>query len=64
MKSRPTLAPLVLALFVASAAAQTPAPLQPLPAIDVPSYMGTWYQVLGFPNRFQQCVADTAGDLP
>jgi apolipoprotein D and lipocalin family protein len=31
-----------------------------LPALDVPSYMGTWYQVAWFPNRFQkQCVSDT-----
>ncbi len=61
MKYRTMLPPLLLALFVATAVAQTPAPLQALPALDVPSYMGTWYQVLWFPNRFQkQCVADTA----
>ena len=31
-----------------------------LPALDVPTYMGTWYQVAWFPNRFQkQCVSDT-----
>ena len=35
-------------------------PLQPLPSLDVPAYMGTWYQVAWFPNRFQkQCVSDT-----
>jgi apolipoprotein D and lipocalin family protein len=34
--------------------------LQPLPALDVPTYLGTWYQVALFPNRFQkQCVSDT-----
>jgi apolipoprotein D and lipocalin family protein len=44
----------------ASAPAQAPA-LQPLPSLDVASYMGTWYQVLWIPNRFQkQCVSDTA----
>ena len=38
-----------------------PAALQPLPALDVAAYMGTWYQVLWIPNRFQkQCVSDTA----
>jgi len=38
-----------------------PAPLQPLPSLDVASYMGTWYQVAWIPNRFQkQCVSDTA----
>jgi apolipoprotein D and lipocalin family protein len=54
---------LLLALVTAMASAQTPppAPLQPLPILDVAPYMGTWYQVLWFPNRFQkQCVADTA----
>lgn len=36
-------------------------PPQPLPRLDVAAYMGTWYQVLWIPNRFQkQCVADTA----
>jgi apolipoprotein D and lipocalin family protein len=36
-------------------------PLQALPALDVARYMGTWYQVLWIPNRFQkQCVSDTA----
>jgi apolipoprotein D and lipocalin family protein len=53
-----------LSLFVFTSAvafAQTPSALQPLPSLDVASYMGTWYQVLWFPNRFQkQCVADTA----
>jgi apolipoprotein D and lipocalin family protein len=47
------------------AAAQTPpsapAPLQSLPALEVLPYMGTWYQVAWFPNRFQrQCVSDTS----
>jgi apolipoprotein D and lipocalin family protein len=36
------------------------APLQSLPSLEVPPYMGTWYQVALFPNRFQaQCVSDT-----
>jgi apolipoprotein D and lipocalin family protein len=48
-----------------TAAAQTPpaapVPLQSLPALEVPPYMGTWYQVAWFPNRFQrQCVSDTS----
>ena len=34
--------------------------LQPLPSLDLSSYVGTWYQVAWFPNRFQrQCVSDT-----
>ncbi len=52
---------LLLALLSAAVSAQSAPPLQPLPSLDVASYMGTWYQVLWFPNRFQkQCVADTA----
>jgi apolipoprotein D and lipocalin family protein len=31
-----------------------------VPTLDIPGYMGTWYQVAWYPNRFQkQCVADT-----
>ena len=46
----------------APAASSTPLPpLQALPTLDVPSYMGTWYQLAWYPNRFQkQCVRDTA----
>ena len=54
---------LILALVAMTVPAQapSPAPLQPLPNLDVASYMGTWYQVLWVPNRFQkQCAADTA----
>ena len=37
-----------------------PVPLVALASLDVPAYMGTWYQVAWFPNRFQkQCVSDT-----
>ena len=49
-------------LTVQNAQAQT----QPLPAVatiaslDVPRYMGTWYEIAKFPNRFQaKCVANT-----
>lgn len=48
-----------LVLLVSNTWAQSA--LQPLPSLDVSSYMGTWYQVLWIPNRFQkQCVSDTA----
>ena len=49
-------------LTAGAAEAPTIAPpaLQSLPALKVPPYMGRWYQVALFPNRFQrQCVADT-----
>ena len=36
------------------------AALEPLPVLDVSRYLGTWYQVALYPNRFQaQCVSDT-----
>jgi apolipoprotein D and lipocalin family protein len=55
-----TILSLVLATTAGLAAAQ-PAPLQPLPSLEVAPYMGTWYQVLWIPNRFQkQCISDTA----
>jgi apolipoprotein D and lipocalin family protein len=42
-------------------ATPAPPPLTALPSLDVPGYMGIWYQVAWFPNRFQkQCVSDTA----
>ena len=46
----------------ATATATSPVPdLEALPALNIPAYMGTWYQVAWFPNRFQkQCVSDTA----
>ena len=51
---------LLLAAAAGVAVAQ-PAPLQPLPSLEVAPYMGSWYQVLWIPNRFQkQCVSDTA----
>ncbi|MBN9205243.1 MAG: lipocalin family protein [Methylibium petroleiphilum] len=34
--------------------------VQALPSLEVSAYMGTWYQVAWYPNRFQrQCVSDT-----
>lgn len=54
------LALIVAALAVSAQAQNAPAPLQPLPSLEVAPYMGTWHQVLWIPNRFQkQCVADT-----
>ena len=59
---------LAVSLAIASlgANAQTtpqPAPLPPvntIAALDVPRYMGTWYEIAKFPNRFQaKCVANT-----
>ncbi len=58
--------PAMLSLLALGAVAQpaptaAPAPaITAIPSLHVPSYMGTWYQVAWFPNRFQkQCVSDT-----
>ena len=57
---------LSLAIATIGVSAQTtpqPAPLPPvntIAALDVPRYMGTWYEIAKFPNRFQaKCVANT-----
>lgn len=58
--TRPALHLALAWLAAASDARAEPPPLAPLPSLDVPAYMGTWYQVAWFPNRFQQqCVSDT-----
>ncbi len=58
---------LCMAWIAVHAAAQTPAvtptalpPVTTIATLDLPRYMGTWYEVSKFPNRFQrQCVANT-----
>jgi apolipoprotein D and lipocalin family protein len=64
-RARDCLIPAISALsmtvcLITPAHAQAEAALEPLPSLNVASYMGTWYQVAWFPNRFQkQCVSDT-----
>ena len=47
-------------------AADNPSPVPPLTtisALDVPRYMGTWYEIAKFPAWFQKkCVADTRAE--
>lgn len=51
---------LALGLALWSPVRGADAPLQALPALDVPAYMGTWYQVALYPNWFQRhCASDT-----
>jgi apolipoprotein D and lipocalin family protein len=39
----------------------SPAPLEAIAALDVPRYMGTWYEVAKYPNWFQKrCIANTS----
>jgi apolipoprotein D and lipocalin family protein len=56
----------VLAVTTWGATAQTtatpapPPPVNTIATLDVPRYMGTWYEIAKFPNRFQaKCVANT-----
>ena len=63
------LAPIMgcLVAFSALAAGETPRtpapPLVTVPSLDVERYMGTWYEIAKYPNRFQkQCVADTRAE--
>lgn len=38
-------------------------PLQPIAALDLPRYMGTWYEIARYPNWFQKkCASDTRAD--
>jgi len=49
-----------LALAWAAGAAPAGEPLTTVPALDVPRYMGTWYEIAKFPNWFQRkCVSNT-----
>ncbi len=44
----------------ATAAADPAPPVTPIAALDVPRYMGTWYEIAKYPNRFQkQCASST-----
>ena len=46
---------------LASFAGETP--LTTIAALDVPRYMGTWYEIAKFPNWFQKkCVADARAE--
>ena len=51
-----------LILVSSSAIAQDAAsiPVKTIPSLDVPRYLGTWYEIAKFPNWFQKkCVGNT-----
>ena len=55
--------PLASAQAAANAAPQSLSALATVAALDVPRYMGKWFEIAKYPNRFQQqCVADTTAD--
>jgi apolipoprotein D and lipocalin family protein len=54
-----TIASLLLVISAFNAAAQEP--MTTVPGIDVPRYLGTWYEIAKFPNRFQKmCASNTS----
>ena len=53
------LASFAAAALAAGQTARRPG-VTPIPAIDLPRYMGTWYEIAKYPNRFQkQCAGFT-----
>lgn len=52
------------ALWAAAAVAVAqPAPLATIPSLNLPRYMGTWYELARFPNRFQgQCIGPASAE--
>lgn len=40
--------------------AQPLAPLSPIPSLDLARYLGTWYEIARYPNRFQRQCAGSA----
>lgn len=63
-----TIAVLALALGLQSGCASVTGaedsqPLKPVASLDVPRYLGTWYEIAKYPNRFQKhCASDTRAD--
>ncbi|MDR3381214.1 lipocalin family protein [Cupriavidus basilensis] len=52
---------LIGALSAQAADTVASAQLKTIASLDVPRYMGRWYEVAKYPNRFQkECVADTS----
>jgi apolipoprotein D and lipocalin family protein len=58
---RQCLATVLLSMAASVATAQTPLPpLQTVPSVDVPRYMGTWHEIAKYPNWFQRkCASST-----
>lgn len=50
----------VFSLNTSSVYGQSDEQLKTIPSLDVPRYMGTWYEIAKFPNWFQKkCVSNT-----
>lgn len=54
---------LTIALGATTAQATDVAPLQAVDSVNLTRYLGRWYQIAHYPNKFQsQCVSDTTAD--
>ena len=54
---------LILGIGQPVALASEPSPLSTIATLDVPRYLGRWYEIAKYPNRFQRkCVADTSAE--
>jgi len=52
---------LLLVLGVPGPSAAANAPLETVPSVDLDRYVGTWYEIASFPQRFQKgCTGTTA----
>jgi len=53
----------VCLFWLCASAIASAQPLTPIAALDVPRYMGVWYEVAKYPNRFQKkCIANTRAE--
>ncbi len=51
----------IIRFSAGAAASESLPPLQTVPKVDLDRYMGTWYEIASFPQRFQKgCVASKA----
>ena len=63
MRFRFLFAVLLWGLFTGVGASSGAQPLATITALDIPRYMGVWYEVAKYPNRFQKkCVANTSAE--
>lgn len=60
MKKIAILVSAALLIIAARSRAAEPTPLATIPSLDATRYMGTWYEIAKYPNRFQRkCASDT-----
>jgi apolipoprotein D and lipocalin family protein len=63
MRKKSIFAVFLLAVVSSLASAQSVVPLSSVANLDVPRYLGRWYEIAKFPNRFQKkCIAETTAE--